>query len=162
MSAWIPVLLCILVIATESTIVFGADHTSGPLQHFFEFILNRKFSADEWEIRHFYIRKTGHFLGYGTLSIAWFRAFRMTLRATSSHVSARIVSVSRITAGAIRRQRQAHGLAMLGTLVVASADEFHQSFLPNRTGTPKDVLLDCTGAAVVQLIVWLCLRKRAE
>ncbi len=34
LSAWVPVLICILVIATESTTFFGADHTSGPLQRF--------------------------------------------------------------------------------------------------------------------------------
>jgi VanZ family protein len=49
-------------------------------------------------------------------------------------------------------------LALLGTAMVASGDEFHQSFLPNRTGVPSDVLLDCCGAIVLQLIVYLVLR----
>lgn len=43
-------------------------------------------------------------------------------------------------------------LALLGTAVVASLDEFHQSFLPNRTGIPSDVLLDCCGAVVLLLL----------
>jgi VanZ family protein len=41
---------------------------------------------------------------------------------------------------------------------VASADEFHQTFLPNRTGLASDVLLDCTGAIALQLLVYLCMR----
>ena len=63
------------------------------------------------------------------------------------------------------RKVSAHTLAMAGTFLVASADEFHQSFLPNRTGTPWDVLLDCCGALVAQLIIFLIMlrffRKRS-
>jgi len=57
-------------------------------------------------------------------------------------------------------------LALLGTAMTASADEFHQSFLPNRTGSPWDVLLDCGGALAMQLLVYVLMRmlrpKRLE
>ena len=49
-------------------------------------------------------------------------------------------------------------LAFLGTALVASSDEFHQSFLPNRTGIPMDVLLDCCGALTLQLLVYVFMR----
>ena len=49
-------------------------------------------------------------------------------------------------------------LALLGTSLVASLDELHQSYLPNRTGTPWDVLLDCGGALTLQLAVYIFLR----
>jgi VanZ family protein len=51
-------------------------------------------------------------------------------------------------------------LAILGTALVASADEFHQSFLPNRTGVPSDVLLDSCGAVVLVLLTYLFVRLR--
>jgi VanZ family protein len=41
---------------------------------------------------------------------------------------------------------------------MASADEYHQSFLPNRTGSPWDVLLDCCGAIVPQVAVYVFMR----
>jgi VanZ family protein len=41
--------------------------------------------------------------------------------------------------------------------VVASADEFHQTFLPGRTGRPQDVLLDMIGACTLQLLFWLAM-----
>jgi VanZ family protein len=144
-SAWIPVLVCILVISMESTVYFGADHTSGPLQRFFEFLLHRHFTGPQWWRLHLIIRKWGHFTGYGILSIAWFRAFWMTWPLGDG------VKRSRITL---------HSLAMLGTLLVASGDEFHQTFLPNRTGSIWDVLLDCCGGLLMQLLVWLWMRKR--
>jgi VanZ family protein len=53
------------------------------------------------------------------------------------------------------RQLQAHGLAILATFLVASADEYHQSFLPNRTGQFSDVLLDSCGAVALGLALFL-------
>ena len=49
-------------------------------------------------------------------------------------------------------------LGLTGTALVASCDEWHQTFLPNRTGSPWDVLLDCCGALVMLLIVYIFLR----
>jgi len=49
-------------------------------------------------------------------------------------------------------------LALLGTALVASADEYHQTYLPNRTGSPWDVLLDCCGAIVLQATVYIFMR----
>ena len=87
---------------------------------------------------HHYIRKSGHFIGYGLIGLAWLRAWWMTL----PH--------SRFLPDAF--------LALLGTAFVASADEFHQSFLPNRTSTPWDVLIDCSGAITLQLMVYIFMR----
>jgi VanZ family protein len=134
---WLPVALGIAVIVLESTESFGSDHTSGPLRRIFEFLFGNV-SDDRWETLHHLIRKTGHFLGYGFIGLAWLRAWWFTL----PH--------SRFIQDAF--------LALLGTALVASCDEWHQTFLPNRTGTPWDVLLDCTGAIVLQMLVYVFMR----
>lgn len=49
------------------------------------------------------------------------------------------------------------------SVVFASTDEFHQLFVPGRSGMVSDVLIDSTGAAIGLLIVWgVCniIRKR--
>ena len=145
MSAWLPVLFCIFVISQESTVYFGADHTTQPLQRFFEWILHRHFTQPQWWRLHLTIRKLGHFTGYGILSIAWFRAFWMTYRTRRAFV---------------QRRFSAHALAMLGTLFIASCDEIHQLFLSNRSGSIVDVLVDCSGGAVMQILIWMWMRKR--
>jgi len=117
--------------------MFGSDHTSGPLRNIYEGVFGQVSNA-RWEIIHHYIRKSGHFTGYGLIGLAWLRAWWMTL--DRSHFFPDSV------------------LALLGTALVASCDEWHQTFLPNRTGTPWDVLLDCTGAIALQLIVYLFMR----
>jgi VanZ family protein len=144
LSAWIPVLVCVAAIALESTKTFGADHTTGPLQRFFEWLLHRHFTQPQWWRLHLTIRKAGHFTGYGILSIAWFRAFWMTWR-TAAPFS--------------RRLWTSHGLAMLGTLLIALSDEVHQLFLPNRSGSIVDVGIDCLGGLTMQILVTLWMRR---
>lgn len=137
LSAWFPVILGICVIAMESTPAFGSDRTSGPLRLLFEAIFG-PVSPAHWEIIHHAIRKSGHFVGYGLLGLAWLRAWWMTLPRSVFLQDAL--------------------LALLGTALTASADEYHQTFLPNRTGTPWDVLLDCCGALTLQVAVYLFMR----
>lgn len=145
-SAWVPVVVCIGVIAMESTVAFGADHTSGPLQHFFEFLFQRHFTQPQWWSLHIAIRKGGHFTGYGIQSAAWFRAFWMTWRVNDR----------------ARSRVAVHGLAMAGTFFIASCDEFHQTFLPNRSGSFWDVMIDCSGALVLQFVIWICMTRRVQ
>jgi VanZ family protein len=139
LRAWLPVVLAICVIAAESSELFGADRTSGPLRWIYESVFGHVDNR-RWAILHHLIRKTGHFLGYGTMGLLWLRAWWMSLPRSSFLLDAT--------------------LALLGTSLVASADEFHQSFLPNRTGVPSDVLLDCSGAIVLQLLVYIFMRIR--
>ena len=84
------------------------------------------------------IRKSGHFLGYGSIGLAWLRAWWMTLPR------------SRFLEDAL--------LALLGTALVASADEWHQAFCPTAPVPPWDVLLDCCGALMLELAVYIFMR----
>ena len=137
--AWLPVALGIGVIAIESTEFMGADHTSRPLRWLFEAIFGRV-PDPRWAIFHHCIRKSGHFLGYGGLGLAWLRALWMSLPRHRFLFEAE--------------------LALAGTALVASWDEWHQTFLPNRTGSPWDVLLDCCGAVSMLLATFIYLRLR--
>jgi len=136
-GVWWPVAAGIAIIAIESTESFGADHTSQPLRMIWEAIFGHVSNA-RWEIIHHLLRKSGHFLGYGVIGLAWLRAWWITL----PH--------SRFLQDAL--------LALLGTALLASADEYHQSFLPNRGSSPWDVLLDCCGAITLQFLVYISMR----
>ena len=137
LSAWLPVALGICAVLTESTEAFSSDNTSAPLRWLFEALFG-PVSPAHWDFVHHLIRKSGHFVGYGLIGLAWLRAWWMSL----PH--------SRFIHDAF--------LGLLGTALVASADEWHQTFLPDRTGSPWDVLLDCCGALALQLAVYLYLR----
>jgi VanZ family protein len=127
----------IAVILIESTAFMGSDHTNRPLRWLWEALFGFV-SNTRWDLIHMMLRKSGHFFGYGTIGLLWLRAWWMTL--PHSHFLGDAF------------------LALLGTALVASLDELHQAYLPNRTGTPRDVLIDCCGALTLQLAVYIFLR----
>ena len=141
LQAWLPVFLFSCVFAAESTSCLGSNHTSQPLHNFLHSFLGASIDRN-WGFTHHVIRKVGHFAGYGTLSLVCFRGFRLTL----CNIVCRL-----------RRSFAAHALAVLVTILVASADEIHQTFLPNRTGSFSDVLLDTAGAAAFQILLFMAM-----
>lgn len=124
-----------VVIAIESTDYLSAEHTGRflyPILHFL-FGMDRK----HFMVLHHYLRKTGHFVGYFILSSLLFRAWKATLRLPS--------------AWAMRWAT----IALFMTALVASLDEWHQTFLPSRTGAFRDVVLDSIGALTAQCFIYL-------
>jgi VanZ family protein len=142
--AWLPAAIGILVICLESSDYLSAANTRALLEHlwvWFGQATHPNFSSD-----NHILRKTGHFLGYGTLSLLFYRG-----RRRSGHILF------------LRRPRLADvAFSFVWTLAIASADEYHQTFLPSRTGGPQDVLLDISGAAVFLLLFqfWRLFRRR--
>jgi VanZ family protein len=142
LKAWVAAILWLMVIAIESTAWLSANNTGRilfPILHFL-FALN----WEQFEHWHFFIRKGGHVFGYGLLSFLLFRAWRETL------------PVAAVLAKDVKWTLRWSAVAVLGTAIVASLDEWHQSFIPSRTGRWQDVVLDtCAGiAAQILIYVW--------
>src|SRR5438128_7649840 len=76
-------------------------------------------------------RKIVHMSEYGLLYFLWWRAFRQ-------------VATIRRTALAV-----AFGIS----LAYAGTDEFHQTFVHGRHGTPVDVAIDAAGMAIACILV---------
>jgi VanZ family protein len=155
LRTWLPVLIFACIFAVESTAAFGADRTSAPLHTIVASVLGPSVDQD-WSNTHHIIRKTGHFTGYGTFSLVCFRGFWLTLRSRVSQTLGLALNP------ALGRQLLCHILAIAATFLVASADELHQSFLPNRTGVFSDVILDTTGAFALQLVLFTTLQAIAK
>ena len=91
---------------------------------------------------HFLVRKAAHFSEYAVLALLAARAFRTSDR---------------------EQLRRLWWLAAFALVVcVALGDEYHQSFLPSRTGTIYDSLLDTAGGATALACaaLWPSLRRR--
>ena len=137
LKAWIAAILWLILIAIESSALLSAHNTSRILYPLLHYLFGLDW--DRFEVWHFYIRKGGHAVGYGTLSILLFRAWRATLPAMSD----------------VKWTLRWATIAILGTALVASLDEWHQSFIPSRTGTIRDVVLDTCAGIAAQFLVFL-------
>jgi VanZ family protein len=129
--------------AVFSTDTFSAEHTGSILWKIAHAVYGA-ISASQFETLHFLVRKAAHFCTYGVLSVFAFYSWRTTLPARERW--------------ALRWSALAVGL----TLLAGSLDEFHQTFVPSRTASPRDVLLDVTGAVCFQLILAAILRRRRQ
>jgi VanZ family protein len=140
LRAWWPAAVWLALISGESTDYMSGEHTSGALYA----ILTRLFgeiNLYDFLLWHHYARKTGHVIGYAMLCLLLYRGWRATFaepRPWSWKPAA---------------------WAWLGTVLIASLDEWHQSFIPSRTGRPQDVVLDSVAGLVFLLIAYFWLRR---
>ena len=140
LAVWLPVVVAVLLIAGESTDTMSANHTSGWLRPLFERVFGR-FTDAVWGVLHHYARKTGHFVGYGMVCLTLVRAWLLTL-------------ARRVGLAAGQWRWEGNGMGVASTALVASLDEWHQTFIPSRTGMVSDVGLDTLGGLVACGLVW--------
>lgn len=151
-----------IVIAIESAFLSAARTGS-----FIDPILHRMlpiFSYPQIEHIHEIGRKVGHFIGYGLMSYFFFRAFRGSYHVyhgTENILRTRIARAGRALFECFWQWRWA-ALAMVGTALVATADEVHQMTDRTRTGSWWDVLLDSVGALFFQLMIVVAIRARTR
>ena len=95
-------------------------------------------SADRGVIKvlNFLIRKATHLTAFGILSLLLFKSLETT--------------------------RFPYILAWCLTSLYAMSDEYHQSFMPGRTATYKDVLIDACGALVVLTLAYLLGKRKKK
>lgn len=141
-TAWIPALIWLGIIAIESTDLLSGSHTVGVLYPVFHFLFG--LSPEQFEPLHFLIRKTGHVVGYGVLSLLLFRAWRVTVLVTGNPKWCFAWAVP----------------AFFTTALVAGLDEWHQNFIPSRTGSVHDALLDSAAALAAQTLIFMWMRVR--
>jgi len=136
---WVPAVAWMGMVLLASTDPFSARNTGIVLHLVLSWIV-RTVDPQTFDQIHFLVRKSAHFTEYAILSALWFRALRVHL-----------TSLWRIR------------WALLGLVIslsVAIFDEWHQSFVPSRTSSARDVILDFAGAMFAQFLIWYALRHR--
>jgi VanZ family protein len=141
-KAWTPALLWLGIIVLESTNLGSSENTSRFLYPLFHYLTGV-------DLIHFmtwnhHMRKAGHIAGYFILSVLLFRAWRATLPFVGSSLWS--IQWARIS--------------FFMTALVASLDEWHQTFLPSRTGRWQDVVLDSSAALAAQFVIWVFVWNR--
>ena len=125
---WLPVVVWLGLIFIGSTDLLSAEHTS----RIIGLILRRcnpHVSIATISQVQFFVRKAAHLSEYAFLAMLLWRAFRHVARWQST-IAKLFLAV------------------WLICFLFAASDELHQSFVPSRTASPKDVLIDAIGALI--------------
>jgi VanZ family protein len=140
LSRYLPLILWLAFISYASSDSFSAGNTSriiGPLVLW----LFPNTTPETLLTVHVVTRKAAHFTEYAILGFLAARAFRTSptpaIRSRWSLISATIV------------------------VVYALMDEYHQSFVPTRTGSVYDSLIDIAGGMAALLVVKWITRARS-
>ena len=132
-----PLVLWAVLIFIGSGDVLSGSHTSILLRAIRWLFPNVR--DEPLAVFHLLVRKAGHLTEYGILATLAARAFR-----PSSHDLLR---------------RHWFWISWLLAIAYALTDEFHQSFVPSRTASIYDSLIDSAGALIALTIIWLRWRK---
>jgi VanZ family protein len=135
---WLPVLLWTVFIFVGSSDLMSAEHTSrfiGPFLRWFAPDISETTVASIQLI----VRKCAHLTEYAVLAALISRALR-----------------SQSPGGTARTQA---AFAFLAAVTCAALDEFHQSFVPSRTSSPTDVVIDGVGAIIGLVVYWRMVRR---
>ena len=138
-----PVLAWAAFVLFASSANFSASNTSRIIRPLLLWLFPGIAEASIQQV-HFFVRKAAHFTEYAILALLTARALR--------------------TSGLAALRRSWWPASFVFVAAVALVDEYHQSFLPSRTGTIYDSLLDMTGGAVALtcLALWLAVRRRGR
>jgi len=132
LNYWLPPIVWAAVILIASTDLFSGSNTGSMIQRIAVSIFGHRLAPETAAALNHVIRKAAHLTEYGILGALTFRALRGGKRSWNP--------------------RWAIGAIVFATFI-ASIDEIHQSFIPSRTGTWHDVVLDAAGAAIAQILI---------
>src|SRR6185295_11833443 len=124
LSRYLPLALWMAFISIASTGEFSGENTSRIIRPLVLWLFP-DISEASLQLVHFSVRKAAHFIEYAVLGLLAGRAFS---RSSHSLLGRRWVFV---------------GLALI--VVYALLDEYHQSFVPSRTASIYDSLIDSAG-----------------
>src|SRR5712692_1989106 len=125
-NRWMPLVGWMFLIFVGSTDALSAEQTSRFLVPFLRW-LDPQISAATIATIHFAVRKLGHITEYAILAMLLWRGLR---RGTNLQPKLSVLFI----------------VVWLVCAVFAASDEFHQSFVPSRTASRIDVMIDICGA----------------
>ena len=134
-TLWVGMLLLIFYFSSQAG---SPENSAGWIMTLLRWIapqLAEQLTPEQLHALNYAFRKLGHGTGYFLLTLLGYSAFRRSFGMDS---------------------RPALRWAVFTSLLRAIIDEIHQAFVPGRTGTPVDVMIDAVGVAVA---AWLVRRR---
>jgi VanZ family protein len=139
LATWAPPIVWMAVVLAMSSGEFSAENTAGVLHPLLTWLFPG-LTPEHVGLAHALARKGAHLTEYAILAVLWRRAF---------------------TRGGASAPAAARGALAL-SVACAVIDESHQAFVPNRTGSAGDVMIDSLGALLALLLARLGWARAAQ
>lgn len=141
LSSYLPLIIWLAFITFASSDQFSATNTSRLIEPLVLWLFPNV-SSETLSLIHFLTRKAAHFTEYGILAFLAARAFRASSNATM--------------------QRGWFLFSLLLVALYSLIDEYHQSFVPSRTSSIYDSMIDTVGGLTVLAIVYIYHASRSR
>jgi VanZ family protein len=128
---WVPPIVWAALIFAGSTHVLSGAQTGSWLAWVVHAVIGHPLPATEFDSLHFAVRKAGHLIEYFILGLLLFRALRADRSGWTWSWAVAAIAIAAL---------------------YAASDEWHQSFVPSRTPSVWDVLIDTAGASLAQVL----------
>ena len=135
---WLPALCWLVIMFVASTDLLSAEHTSRFIGPFLQWLIP-DIAPETIRSVQFAVRKAAHVVEYAVLAALLLRAIRG--ERTELRLPSAVLAVALAVAWAV-------------------LDEYHQSFVASRTGSPGDVLIDTAGAVLGATGYWWAVRRK--
>ena len=136
-----PLLLWMTLIFFFSTGELSASNTSRIVRPLVLWLFPGT-SEETLNLVHFFVRKAAHFTEYAILALLAARVFLSTSQEPL--------------------RRHWFIVSLLLVVLYSLSDEFHQTFVPSRTGSIYDSLIDMTGGLSALLLLTLWSKRKAR
>lgn len=134
---WLPLFGWMCVIYTASSDVNSVRHSSTLFEPLVRWLFPQMSAVNVEQLHHLF-RKLCHMAEYALFAVLAWRAIRQPQKNDS------------------RPWRwDEYGLALTIVFAYAASDEFHQVFVPGRTGQVSDVMVDVGGGTIGLTVWWL-------
>ena len=133
---WLPVLAWMTLIFSGSGDARSAAHSSRIILPLMRWLCPHM-SQEDLDLVVLLVRKCAHLTEYAVLAWLFWRAVRKPVKRDARPWSWRLA-----------------GGAILFVALYAGSDEWHQTFVPNREGCVRDVMIDTTGAVLGMGALW--------
>ena len=124
MNPWSPVVFWMILIFILSTDL-GSSNNTAPFLTRLLLTFFPALTPDDISLLKWLLRKAGHIFEYTVLSRLLWRAYALQATWPRAKITAAVIAT---------------------TILYAATDEWHQTFVPTRTGTWTDVGIDSIGA----------------
>ncbi len=133
---WLPVAIWMALIFSGSGDAKSSAHSSRIIVPLMRWLFPH-ISQEDLDLVVLLVRKCAHLTEYAVLAWLFWRAVRQPVRPDARPWSWQLA-----------------GGAVLFVALYAASDEWHQTFVPNREGCLRDVIIDTTGAALGMAGLW--------